>query len=364
MTPPASNEPTFLKALAKNAFFRDQTGQAMVEMVIVGPFLMFVLISTMYYYGFLDAQQDYLIARSEEVWTPMYRGFDGMNPQQRPNLAASDGDGFGFITNNMRLNMQILTAASILTEGNTEALPLGLATANLFTPIGGILTRFGEPTFYMPAQRPYALTDTPTEPFTAPYLIMGLPVMNYHTARPQNRTYTNPWRGFAMGMASTFGTMRGNSTTATNENLPQTMDLGDRERFALVHDTWHAGFNMKTGQRRSFRDTRMQISMRAGGATVWNNATGTAVQALIGICALSIPMPDFLVHTLTPNSVDGNTVLDIMTMASRDWTGITANNIVFGSGFKRKIDNRLQTTSNGQNSLQSISGAQADQMWK
>jgi Flp pilus assembly pilin Flp len=218
---------TFSRAMRRNAFFRDEEGQAMVEMAIIGPFLMFALVTVMYFWGMCDQQQDYYIRASNDYWAVVAR--QDKSPSAAGRTVARSDDEFG-----------IGRLASLLGIGGPLAFldiqtimgPLGLGTTGLF--LEGDSGDFTS----NPIQSLLALTGVTG--LTGPsYERMGFNPNDYDVTDPEPYGYDNPWRNSLMGMCSFFAASRGGEQEDPVETIfPEQLNM--YANFRMINgSTWH-----------------------------------------------------------------------------------------------------------------------------
>lgn len=270
----AATEPplTFTRALKRNPFFRDEDGQAMVEMAIIAPFLMFAMVSVMYYWGTADMQQDYYIRSANDYWAVVANGH---NPSaQGRTVAASDQNmgignmiaalgiplpGSGLISGVGDINgvMSIGLAAMALLDGDFSGNPIQALTAS--AGVFGLL------------------------PPGTPYERMGLMKNDdYDKTDTTPYAYDNPWRNTVMGMVSFFGSSRG----GTQEDPVTTIfpsPLNMYANFRMINGpTWHCN---RAPEGTEWRD---YIGQRSCAVTAFSiPAWGNVVQ---GNMALASPL--------------------------------------------------------------------------
>lgn len=278
----AAEPPTFLEALRRLRIVRDENGQAMVEMVIVAPFLVYLMVVVMYYFEIHDAQQDHYQHIQRGYWNVLTGATGGRT------FSASDSGNFGW--SGMSANVQTSGGgAPGILNGMTPSLRT-IATA--YHPVALLLGDDYGRSFNTQNFLPYivALAGTNSTPisialqggtapgqnfsfFGPPYEKAGLPYNNYDTTMPQPFMLTNPFANSLLGMASFFSN-RGRAGADDPGILAQQISINGH--FRLVTGDWAA-------------NSQEDIWDRAGNISYFGSPHGLAVKVISGIFWLSIP---------------------------------------------------------------------------
>lgn len=225
----AATEPplTFTRALKRNPFFRDEDGQAMVEMAIIAPFLMFAMVTVMYYWGMADMQQDFYIRSANNYWAVVATGH---NPSAAGRtVTASDQDmGIGTMVSALGISLpSFISGIGDINGVMTIGLPAMALLDNDFTsnPIQALEASAGVFGLFPPG---------------TPYKRMGLLKNNdYDETNTPAYAYDNPWRNTLMGMVSFFAASRGGEQEDPVETIfPSPLNM--YANFRMINGpTWH-----------------------------------------------------------------------------------------------------------------------------
>lgn len=345
--PSAAGTPTFLEALRRVRLVRDENGQAMVEMVIVAPFLVYLMVMVMYFFEIHDAQQDHYINIQRGYWNVLTGASAGRT------FTASDSGNFGW--SGMTANIQTSGGGA---PGILNSLTPSLRTiATGYHPVALLLGDDYGRSFDFGNILPYivALAGTNSTPlsialqggtqpgqnfsfFGPPYEKAGLPYNNYDSTNPAPFMLTNPFANSLLGMASFFSN-RGRAGADDPGILAQQLSINGH--FRLVTGDWAA-------------DTEQQIRDRAGNISYFGSPHGLAVKVISGLFWLSIPGDLF---GLAP--APSITTTGFMGRFMRDWYNRGRDY----AWMPNKIDSSLTATASNPLSNTKINGQVVD-YWK
>jgi len=293
----AQQPPSLTEALANNPFVADQHGQAMVEFAVVGPFLMFVMVSIWHFFAILDAQQDFFIASNNALFaTTLGKAaitYDGVTYTHTNNMSdqgMGTGEYIGIPGGDIRNIVRAYPPIKLALLGSeVKHIQNGIfAYFNIFRTMRDVGEIFTNPTM------PTGIDSI----IGTPYQAMGLPTDSYYKSKAPAgaaqagayfREVDNPFRNVLLGLGSFFGNSRGGTRDLQNTGGLSREKQPLVARFAIVSDPWKAdyppaavntpGGNFPTPVR-SKAATEGRISNRAGGVTFFQGLYGAACRWL------------------------------------------------------------------------------------